>query len=276
MPRGVPFAVDAFGEFPPGRVCVRWTESPRPSTPELEQLIEQSWQEALARSAQTGAILFNGKLVRWLGHPLEDGVLHIDPAPTDYREFVGTNLYNRHRLAEFGRGRFSNPIGTTATIVSDDGWLLYGRRGRRVAWHAGYLHTFGGALEVADIRADGTIDPFAAVRRELHEELRLDDAHIADTICVGLIHDHEIWQPELLFETRVRLSRDGVLGRLDLADAQQEHTAIEYVRDEPDALVPFIRSAMPVAPVAVAAICLHGRRRWGREWFEHALEALPG
>lgn len=255
-------------------MCVHWTDSPRPSTPELEQLIEQSWQEALARSAQTGAILFNGKLVRWLGHRVEDGVLHIDAAPTDYRDFVGTNLYNRHRVAEFGRDRFSNPIGTTATVVSDDGWLLYGRRSHRVAWHAGHLHTFGGALEAADVRPDGTIDPFAAVRRELREELRLDEEHLADTVCVGLIHDHEIWQPELLFETRVPLSRDDMLGRLDRADPHQEHTAIEYVRDEPEALVPFLRSAAPVAPVAIGAICLHGRHRWGREWFEGARAAL--
>ncbi|MGB9623808.1 MAG: hypothetical protein ACPMAQ_03010 [Phycisphaerae bacterium] len=273
-PTRTPFSVDAFGEFPPGRVCVHWTDAPRPSTPELEQLIEQSWREAFARSQRTGAILFNGPLVRWLGQRVEDGVLHIDAAPTDYRDFVGTNLYNNRCLPEFGQARFSNPIGTTATILSDDGWLLYGRRSHRVAWHAGYLHTFGGALEAADIRADGTIDPFAAVRRELREELRLEEEHIADTVCVGLIHDHEIWQPELLFETRVALSRDGVLGRLDRTDPHQEHTAIEYVRDEPDALVPFIRSAAPVAPVAVAAICLHGRRRWGRQWFEHALAAL--
>lgn len=265
-----PFAVDAFGEFPPGRVQVHWADTPRPSTPELERLIDESWRQALVRAQETGAILFNGKLVRWLGQRVDGGILHIDAGPTDYRAFVGTNLYNRQRVGEFGRPRFSNPIGTTATIISRDGWLLYGRRSHRVAWHAGYVHTFGGALEAADIRPDGTIDAFAAVHRELGEELLLTDEHIVSTVCVGLIHDHEIWQPELLFDAEVRLSRDEVLGRLDHTDAHQEHTAIEYVRDEPDALLPFIHAAAPIAPVAIGAICLHGWRRWGRKWFDDA------
>jgi hypothetical protein len=273
MPNG-PFAVDAFGEFPPGRVRVHWSDAPRPSTPELERLIDESWRQASASSKRTGAILFNGKLVRWLGQRVEDGVLHIDAGPTDYRDFVGTNLYNNRRIAEFRRERFANPIGTTATILSSDGWLLYGRRSHRVAWHAGCLHTFGGALEAADVRPDGTIDVFAAVHRELAEELLLTDEHIAGTVCVGLIHDHEIWQPELLFETQVQLTRAELLGRLDHADAHQEHTAIECVRDEPDALVPFIRTAAPIAPVAIGAVCLHGRRRWGRDWFDPVIAAL--
>ncbi len=270
----VPFAVDAFGEFPPGHVHAHWTDAPRPTTPELERAIEESWHRSLAECRERGAVLFNGKLVRWIGHRVADDALHVDVGPTNYRDFVGTNLHNRHRIAELGRERFSNPIGTTATIISNDGYLLYGRRSHRVAYHSGHLHTFGGALEEADLRPDGSIDVFAAVHRELGEELALTPEHIVGTVCVGLIHDHEIWQPELLFEARVRQTRDELLGRLDHADAHQEHSAIEAVPDEPDALLPFIHQAAPVAPVAIGAICLHGWHRWGREWFDHAMNSL--
>ena len=272
----VPFFVDAFGEFPPGHVRVHWSDTPRPSTPELDSVIAEVWERQLVECRARGAILFNGRLVRWVGHRVEDGVLHVDTGPTDYRDFLGTNVHNAHRVAELGRERFSNPIGTTATVISRDGWLLYGRRSHRVVVHAGYLHTFGGSLEEADLRPGNVVDPFAAVGRELFEELGLGPGHIDEMVCVGLIHDHELVQPEMLFEAGVNLTRDDLLLRLDHSDVHQEHTAIESVRDEPDALAPFIRRSAPIAPVALAAICLHGWRRWGRGWYDAVVAALWG
>ncbi len=270
----VPFTIDAFGEFPPGRVVLHWSDTPRPTTTDLEASIARLWEEKLAEARRRGAMLFNGRLVRWMDHRVIDGELHLDVGPTDYRDFVGTNLWNKHRIAELGRHRFANPIGTTATLLSADGWLLYGRRSHRVAYHAGYLHTFGGALEEADVRSGGRIDVFAAVHRELAEELGLGPEHVRELVCVGLIHDHEIWQPEMLFEAKVSLTRDALVRRLDRDDAHQEHTAIEAVRDAPEALVPFIRASAPIAPVTIGAVCLHGRRRWGEEWLASALRAL--
>ena len=268
------FTVDAFGRFGPGQVCVRWEANPRPTTEELEAAIASAWESAAADCAARGAMLYNGPLVRWRGHSIRNGMLHIDAGPTNFREFVGTNLYSRARIDEIGRERFANPIGTTGTVITADGWLVYGRRSHRVAWHAGYLHTFGGALEAADLRPDGSVDAFAAVHRELAEELRVEAEEIECTSCVGLIHDHEIWQPELLFEIRLRVDCGALLGRLDVDDPHQEHVSLEPVRDEPDALVPFIRRAAPVAPIGVGAICLYGRHRWGEAWYAHALRQL--
>lgn len=267
------FDIDAFGEFAPGRVQVHLRDTPRPTTPELEACIEGAWQRAMTECPARGAMLFNGELIRWIDHRVEDDTLHIDAGRTTYREFTGTNLYNRHRIAAFGRARFSNPIGTTATLISADGWLLYGRRSQRVAYHAGHVHTFGGALEAVDIRPDGTVDVFAALARELREELGLEPDEVTETVCIGLIHDREIWQPELLFDTTVRLTREALLDRLD-RDADGEHTAIESLPDTPDAPVPFLMNTSPIAPVAIGALCLHGRRRWGERWYDETLARL--
>jgi hypothetical protein len=268
------FEVDAFGEFRRSSVVVSLGEAPRPSTAELDELIEQAWRRATVECRERGAILFNGRLVRWIGHRAEAGVLHVDAGMTDYRECVGTNFHNAHRIGEFGRAAFSNPIGTTATVVTSDGWLVYGRRSHRVAWHAGHLHTFGGALEGADIRPDGVVDIFDAITRELGEEIRVGPDEIDDLVCLGLLHDFEIWQPELILDAHVRLTHEELLARFDRDEAEQEHASIECVRDEPDALLPFIRSSAPIAPVCVGAICLHGRRRFGEEWYASLLPQL--
>jgi hypothetical protein len=41
------------------------------------------------------------------------------------------------------------------------------------------------------------------------------------------------------------------------------------VSDDPDAVIPFLSLTAPVAPMAEAALLLHGRRAWGAEWFEN-------
>jgi hypothetical protein len=277
LTQGEVFDVEAFGVFDPAHVAVRFDDAPPLALPPaLEALIAEAWAAKEATSRRSGALLFNGRIVKLLGSRVRDGVLHLRTGPTDYRTFVGTNLANPHRIAELGRDCFANPIGTTATIISNDGYLLYGRRSQQVAYHQGYLHTFGGGLEEREVGPDRTIDVFASVLRELDEELHVAAYEVARMICVGLIRDREIHQPELLFDADVALSRDALLARLNLDDPHQEHTAVESVPDQPDALIPFIRSAGLIAPVAVGAILLHGRRRWGDRWYTNARRDLFG
>jgi len=277
----LPFVVGAVGSFGPGKLRIVWQDRARPTTDELEELITAAWDAKVEQTQRTGGILFDGALARYLHHEVCDGCLELLVGPTSYRDFVGTNLANRHQVGRFGWQRFSNPVGTTATIITRDGWLLYGRRSARVAYHAGYLHTFGGSLEQCDVAAEtcgasgrGTIDAFASIRRELQEEIHLADDEIDELVCLGLIRDCEILQPELIFDATVRLRWEALLERLDPTDPYQEHVAIEACRDEPDALAPFLQGAGKIAPVAVAAVLLHGWRRWGHAWFDEAARAL--
>ena len=270
----VPFELLAEGHFASGQLAIRWRDEPRPTTPELERMISAEWERRRADADRKGQILFNGQLARYLAHETRDGCLTLIVGPTDYRDFVGTNLYNNRRLAEFGRERFANPIGTTGMLIGRDGFLVLGRRGRRVAYHGGYLHTIGGGLEQDERRQDGTIDGFASLLRELNEELGITENEVMAIECVGLARDDEIHQPELLFEARIDLDREMLARRVDPSDPQQEHTELEFCLDRPEAIVEFLGAARPVAPVATAALLLHGKLAWGPEWFESACEGL--
>ncbi|HKQ48886.1 MAG TPA: hypothetical protein VJZ71_12520 [Phycisphaerae bacterium] len=270
----LPFVIDACGQFPPEAVGVDFEPYARPSTPQLEALIAEEWGRQVALAKGTDRMLFNGELLRYVRHAIENGPagdrFHLTVGPTCFRDFVGTNLYNRHRLDEFGWHRFANPIGTTATLLTRDGRICYGRRSTRVVYHAGHVHTFGGSLEAGDRKADGTIDAFASVARELTEELGLRTDETRGLVCVGLIRDKEIHQPELLFEARLGFSADEVRSRWQTAEAKDEHDEIVTLDNQPEAIVPFIRSCRPIAPVAVGALFIHGLLSWGREWFESA------
>jgi hypothetical protein len=271
----LPFVVQAAGCFGPGRVLVKYVSAPRPTTTILEGLIAKEWKRRTAEAGAKGRVLFNGELLRYVGHEVRGGeTFELTVGPTCYRDFVGTNLYNHQRVAEFGWQCFANPVGTTATLVSKDGLICYGRRSEQVAYHQGHVHTFGGALEEEDRRADGEVDAFVSLRRELKEELNLEGAEVEDLCCVGLIRDTEILQPELLFEGRLRLTAEELQGRWRRAEARAEHEGLVTLSDQAEAIVPFIRGCGPIAPVAVGALFLHGRRRWGEEWFRRAAGEL--
>jgi hypothetical protein len=157
--------------------------------------------------------------------------------------------------------------------MTGDGWLLLGRRNHKVACHPGYVHNIGGSLEVTDRRADGSVDAFASMARELREEVRLAQHEISELICLGMIRDPFVRQPELIFDARVSTGRAELERRLHTRD--EEHTALVACPDRPDAIAPFIASTPKLAPVAVGALCLHGRRCCGEDWFDRTVRALP-
>ena len=95
-------------------------------------------------------------------------------------------------------------------------------------------------------------------------------------IAAGLVRDRALHQPELLFEATSILTRDDLRKRFDPQLSHAEHTAIEFVHDDPDAIIPFLERAAPVTPVAQAAMLLHGRYNWGADWYEQACYVLYG
>ncbi|MBX3395198.1 MAG: hypothetical protein KF841_07500 [Phycisphaerae bacterium] len=277
----LPFVLDAVGVFPPSHVHVTTVDEPRPTTPELERLIAVEWERRIREAKANNRLLFNGPMLRYVSHAMrreESGEAHFDltVGPTCYRDFVGTNLFNHHRLREFGWSRFSNPIGTTATIMTGDDLICYGVRSSRVSYHASHVHTFGGSFEQRDRRPDGTVDPFGSLTREITEELGLASDELHDLVCVGLLRDREIHQPEMLFETRVALSAEELRTRWESAESRDEHDGLVTLRNAPEEIVPFIQTCGQIAPVAIGALMLHGRLSWGHAWFDEASRRLCG
>lgn len=270
----VPFIVDVYGLFRPGQLQIAYRDEPAPAIPALEAMVSATWAEQLETARQRGFRLYNGQVVRLLSHEVKDGHLLMVGGPSDFSHFLGTNYLNYHRADEFGWEAFSNPIGVSGILVTSDGRILYGRRNHRVACHPGFVQAFGGSLEIGELRPDGTFDGFACVLRELDEEAGVQSSDVTDMACLGLARDSRIRQPELVFDVSVRQTRKEMANRLRHDDPEQEHAAIVDCRDHPEAIVPFIQASAPVAPVAIGALFLHGRRRFGDAWYEQAIREL--
>lgn len=263
-----PFKVDVFGEFAEGQVVIHWRDEPRPPHAVLDQLISDTWDRLCRQSRIEGTWLYNGRMLRYLRHRLENGKLIVEAGPTDYAAFMATNYLHPHRGEEFGWENYSHPIGISATVITADEWLLCGRRSQRVACMAGYAHTFGGTIEPDEMLPDGTFDAFASLRRELSEELGLQENEIDRLICLGLIRDGRIRQPELILDAYVKLSKSDITGRIRPGHMHEEHTEVLACRDEPESILPFLQSTPRIAPVLVGAIMQHGRYCFGTSWYE--------
>lgn len=260
-----PYLIDIRGRFTPDQVQIRWKDETRPLHADLDDLVARVWEEQMEACRLAGRLPFNGSMVRYLRHEVRDGIFSIEAGSTDFANFLATNLLNWQRGDEIGWKWFSNALGCSTLATTSDGRLVLGRRGQRVIFHAGYVHVIGGGLEGQDRRADGSVDGFAAARRELIEELMLEPAEVGEMVCLGMIRDRTIQQPELIFEAKLSLTWDEVVARMDPGDPHQEHTKLLDCRDEPEAIAAFIRDQAPVTPVAVGLLKLHGQQRSGLE-----------
>src|SRR5688572_13684152 len=130
---------------------------------------------------------------------------------TSYKPFLGTNLTHPELADRHGPAILANPVGVSPALITADGWLMMGRRNASVAYYPNRVHPFAGALDPADP------DPFAAIGRELAEELGFteDDIAIDGMHCTGIAEDVSIRQPELIFSVVSTRTRNEIESKLD-------------------------------------------------------------
>jgi hypothetical protein len=276
LPSEASFTIDFAREYRKEQITQTWTDAQRVSTPQIDALIERTWTEQVELATAQGRPLYDGRLVRLVHLQAGPDRLDLTLAPVGFREFLGTNLYNARQVLGVSPHALANPIGISACVAAADHTLILGRRGEAVAFHAGHLHTIGGLIEESDRGSGGLIDFFAAMLRELKEELHVEVSQVREIRLMALIRDLAILQPELIFDISLHLTRKDIRERFNPSAAGQEHSGLEYVFDEPETVIPFLRRAAPVAPVAEAAVLLHGRRAWGQEWYEQTCYLLYG
>ena len=244
----------AVGDWAPCAVRVRQVTSSRRIVPEVEQLIDAAWTTALARPEVR---LFDGPMCRMESWNATPDHLEIALSDISYKPFLGTNLSHPELADLYGRDVMANPVGVSPALETADGFLLLGRRNSTVAYYPERVHPFAGALEPKD---DGNL--FAAVRRELHEELTLADSQIVEVHCTGIAEDIALRQPELIFRVKSNTSRAQIESQLK-TEEHQESVAIEA---KPEAVAQAIVDTR-LTPVAVASLLLWGRVKFGDAWY---------
>jgi 8-oxo-dGTP pyrophosphatase MutT (NUDIX family) len=245
----------AAGDWSPGQVHVsRAPAAAWEAAAEVEAMIESAWAEALARP---GVHLFDGPMCRLESWSADEGRLGLVLSDTTYKRFVGTNLTHPELADRYGRGVLANPVGVSPALLTADGFLMMGRRNASVAYYPNRVHPFAGALDPTDA------DPFAAVRRELKEELGLADTDVADVRCTGIAEDVSIRQPELIFLARATRTRAEIEAAVDRTEHHDTWAMLADRRSLRTVLSPGTPVAAEFTPVAVASLLLYARVAWG-------------
>ncbi len=242
---------------------MRQVPSTRRILPEVENLIEGAWKEVLA---QPGVKLFDGPMCRmesWHGRP---DLLEIALSETSYKPFLGTNLAHPEFVETYGREVMADPVGVSPALETVDGFLMLGKRNGTVAYYPNRTHPFAGALEPRD---GG--DLFAAVLRELGEELSLRAEDVAEIRCTGIAEDLALRQPELLFRVKTSLTRAQVEAQVH----QEEHRDSVAVKAEAGSVERLLGDPA-LTPVGMASSLLWGRVKFGEGWFEKVSKVAVG
>jgi len=264
------FFLDVVAQYTPEQIVPATSPALRTNHADVEQLIEQVWQKETARAEQEGRTLFNGRLCRLVDYEASERQLRLSLGEVSYKEFLGTNLTQAHVRYLHGADVLANPLGVSAALVSKDGYVLLGRRSRKVVYHAGRIHPVGGMVEPPS-RPGQLADPAGDMLHELQEETGMAPERVAEQVCLGLVRDKHIVQPELVFDIRLDATVTEVLRGKDHAVDGEEHSEFVPVRSHPSAVVTFIEQQFAaLTPVALATLLLYGQRHWGSGWFAAA------
>ena len=259
------FFLDFIGAFAAQQLHVEWSSLKRQTNPEVDNIIENTWAAEVDCARQAGRKLYNGKLCRLWECTSVGSAFNMVLGEVSFKEFLGTNLTHAYLRYFHGPEVLGDALGVSAALRTSDGFLLLGRRSQRVLYHAGRIHPIGGVLER---NGTATPQPFAAMIDELAEETNLKGDHLGEVVCLGLVRDKHIVQPELVFD--VFANADVAYARRVSSQAPdaEEHSELLAVRDHPASVVTFIeQNYNELTPLALATLLLHGQRHWGSGWF---------
>ncbi len=164
----------------------------------------------------------------------------------------------------FGRDVMANPVGLSAALLTADRRLLLGHRSQSVAYYPGRIHPFAGSLEPKDASL------FAAVGRELSEELSLAADHLRSIRCIGIAEDPSLCQPELIFAVESSRTLAETEARLDPV----EHNTMVAISAGAQGIEKALADEARLTPIAIASLLLWGRVHLSQAWFEGMLPML--
>jgi hypothetical protein len=266
------FEVIARGIYHTGQVQIEDHPDRRmPSTPQIQDWIEQYWQERLVAAKQRGTLLFNAPLFRFeKASPQIDGTLVLTLGRTSYQEYVTT------RVPQFTTGRsrqeLGNPLGVCSVVETNDDYILLDKR-TGVDVYEGRYHVIGGFAEPERDTRTGQPDVFGAMSREIREETGIRAGDIAEQYLLGVVYDLCTPHAELCFLTRLHIPLREVLQQRHAED--QEIKRLYSLAVTPESLREFIITHHGnISATGEPALLFYGAWKFGTGWFEKVLQTI--
>lgn len=269
---GARFEIESEFDLPLGDVrfelraefAVAWT---RDRLVSLEEVLarEQSGALRLQRDA-TGRMPV---LHRYVRTDLRSDDASIAVGPTDYAEYLATNVAHPEWRGLHGDAALSDALGISGVLVGQDGRALLARRGASLAVDAGRFHVVPSGHPFA------AQTPTEALLDEARGELGLESREISALRCLGVARATGSGKPELICCGRVACT----LAELEARPRAEawEHDQLFAVEWESRAVLEWLGShAGNTAAAGLAALAFAGRASFGAAWFAELSRRLSG
>ena len=188
------------------------TPRKNPANRKVYEIIEEEWDRYAALQISSGKhdYLTVTSLFRYEGHKITDNSIIINLSQTDYKEVYGTNIRHPEIYSEFGNDSMGNALGICCLIMTKDNKHLVFKRTDNVLELPGYYHLCAGHFERGKDTIERHADIIAAMKREISEEVSIQQIQIDAVIPVGLCRSLISYKPELLFNCVVDLASDSI------------------------------------------------------------------
>jgi 8-oxo-dGTP pyrophosphatase MutT (NUDIX family) len=268
------FEILARGLYRSDQLAITYDPSLRmPVTPEIQQWMDQTWQEQLVIARELQFAHYDAELFRLISvQARSDGTLALVLGDTTYKEYSTTRFPPFTQTFGYTRQQLGNALAVCSVVETSDGYILYEKR-RKTALHSGRFHVIAGFFErTLDYDAAGQPDPFGAMRRELREETGIQASDIRAEYCLGVAYDLTSPHGELYFWTRLAISLAEVRTREPEDDEVQHllalHATADILRDF------ILANHGHISATGEPAFLLYGAVMYGEVWFDEIMTRL--
>ena len=243
------FRVLAAGHFDPQQVSVQWQNRSLKLPVEMQQEIEDLWQELRSDHC------YNGKLARLDFWQVQNDALQLRLSPSDYRTLLYSNRNVRRIAQKWGETFYSRALGISAVVIAQDQQILLMQRSDTVGEYPNCFDVFGG--HIAAPADDSAPWIFTAMEQELDEELALSPAEYT-LQCLGLGESIPNRKPELIFRAESERSGEDIIRQASQAKDAAEYAKIFTIANTRSGLAQFLeKNKQQLSPSAYGSLCLY-------------------
>jgi len=183
-------------------------------------------------------------------------------------------------MPTFAQGRTRHELGCALSVCSvvetSDNYILLDKR-QGVETYVGRYHVIGGFFERnLDMATHMAMpDPFAAMRREIREEVGIQEADISTQYCLGVVYDMVMPHGEMCFLTQLTISLDEVIHQRmpeddEIKELQTLKVSAQSLRDF------LVANHGNISPTGEPNLLLYGSWKFGERWFKDIMECVDG
>jgi hypothetical protein len=190
------------GKFAKNRITISYN-SKKHSRGKLEkEFINSKWENQKRKKG----LLFNGKMFGVGSYAITKNAIRLTLFQTTYKEYVGTR--SSQFVKKFGIQNIANPLSIGCILETLDDKVVIVKRSSNVDTSKGKFSIPSGWLSPSHDIKNGKIDVFCALKREIKEEIHLDEKHVGSLVCLGLVFNSKFYQTFMPFFAKLNVDSE--------------------------------------------------------------------